>query len=170
MDQSDQTISLDSDESRRITDREWIAERVGWFVIAAILVAAILGLLGPGPLSHQQAVSDDGKLIVEYDSVQRYGAPAELRIRFKREFADQKGIRLSISREFTDFTKVESITPEPESSEMGEKAIIYSFRAQTIPADTTIVWRYQHDTFGRLHYKIGLEKGSTVEVSNFVLP
>ena len=83
--QTESTLDLEQPENQRASSREWWAERIGWVAISIILIAALLGAFGPGPLSHREAASDDGRLRVDYYRVQRYAAPAELRIRFEHE-------------------------------------------------------------------------------------
>lgn len=46
--------------------REWVVQRVGWVVMAVLLVAALLGLFGPGPLSKSIAGSASGPVRAEY--------------------------------------------------------------------------------------------------------
>ena len=39
--------------------REWKIQRVGWLLMALMLVAALAGLLGPGPLSS--TIAEDSR-------------------------------------------------------------------------------------------------------------
>lgn len=73
--------------------------------------------------------TQDGRLVVEYYSVERYEASAELRIRFQPVQTEDGLIRLALSREFTDATTPEAITPAPDSVEMRDDRIVYAFRA-----------------------------------------
>jgi hypothetical protein len=163
------TIELDGSRSERIRSREWTAERVGWFVIAAILIAALLGLLGPGLLSYRIQTSPDHRLSVEYYAVQRYDAPAELRIRFRP--SDVSMVRITVARTFTDQTTPESITPNPETVEMQGDRLVYSFRAMADHrAAGLVTYRYKSNVPGWLRYEIGLDGGPSIEVSQFVCP
>ena len=46
--------------------RSWIVQRVGWVMLALLILAALGGLFGPGPLSRARAGPHDGPLWVEY--------------------------------------------------------------------------------------------------------
>lgn len=46
--------------------REWKAQRAGWVLMALLLIAALLGLLGPGPLSWSTATAAEGLVRVDY--------------------------------------------------------------------------------------------------------
>jgi hypothetical protein len=163
------SIELDDPDSLRLQSREWIAERIGWVLIAAALLAAVLGLLGPGPLSHRYASSSDGRLSVEYYSIQRHEAPAELIIRLP-DVQRQDEIRLAVSREFTDRITTESITPEPERIEMQGERLVYHVAAADSGGEAVVVVRYRNTAMGRLRYEVALEDGPVVSISHFVCP
>jgi hypothetical protein len=154
----------------RNQSREWTVERLGWLVFAATLLAALLGILGPGPLSNSRQQTQDGRLVVEYYSVERYEAPAELRIRFQPVHTEDGLIRLAVSREFTDATTPEAITPAPDSVEMRDDRIVYAFRAADLGKEGSIIYRYKNNSFGRLRYDIGLAGEASVSIAQFICP
>ena len=91
------TANLDDGKNLRMQKYEWIFERTAWVLMIALLLAAVLGLFGPGPLSFRTRTSADGKLVVDYYAVQRHEAPSELCIHF-RDRAAQGAIRVALSR------------------------------------------------------------------------
>jgi hypothetical protein len=149
--------------------REWIAERIGWGAIGAILVAAILGLLGPGLLSHQRLASADGRLTVEHDCVQRYSAPAELRIRFQTQ-PDADFVQLSLSRSFTDQVTPETIVPQPAAVEMQVDRLVYRFNAAELSDEGSVTFRYKHESMGWLRFDVGLNGESSIQITQFIFP
>ena len=56
---------LEIDQDLRFQKREWAFERASWVVMALVVLAGLLGLLGRGPMSDQTAVSGDGLVTVE---------------------------------------------------------------------------------------------------------
>jgi hypothetical protein len=162
------TVDLDDDHARRMYHREWFVERLGWLLIAATLALAVLGYLGPGLLNRTDANSD-ALWTVEYDRIQRYKAPAELRFKVRPE-ANQSRIVLEISRAFTDNTTLSSITPAPVVTEVREGRIAFLFEAGRLSADVPLVYRYENDTFGNLAYTISLNGGSPMTLSHFTCP
>jgi hypothetical protein len=65
------TTSLDDPKSLRTQAREWVVERIAWVVVAGVLIVGLLGFLGPGPLGKRTSVSADGRLSVQFYSVER---------------------------------------------------------------------------------------------------
>jgi hypothetical protein len=167
--QEPSTMDLDSDHGQRLYRREWFVERLGWVLIAATLSLAVLGYLGPGPLSCKYATNSDGLWSVEYYAVQRYKTPAELRFDFRPD-SDQSRIVLEISRDFTDNTTLSGITPAPVITEVREGRIAYLFEAAQLNAEVPIVYRYENDTFGSLTYTISLNNGPPMTLSHFICP
>src|SRR5690242_8532320 len=84
-------IQIDVD--RRHSRREWRIERIGWAVMAVLLAAGLLGLLGYGPLSQARA-GEPGTLSVTYDRLQRASAPSEYHFTVAPSLARDGELRL----------------------------------------------------------------------------
>lgn len=164
------TQSLEQPANLRAVRLELLAERVGWTALALILLAGLLGLLGPGPLSHRIQESNDGQLSVEFYAVERYAAPAKLTIRFADPERRDRMVRIAVSRQFTDEIDLEEILPEPESTTMLSHQIVYAFRISDLGDGGSVIIRYKHDDWGWQRFNVGLVDGSTVEVIQFICP
>jgi len=161
------TTNLDSEPAVRCLRREWWAERCGRLLILGTVVCAIVGLLGPGPLSYSVVSSPDGRLQVEHHRLQRYDAPAELKVRLISADQGQQPVRIGISRTFTDRTTIDSITPPPKSTESSAEELVYVFQGAGLNA---VTFRYKNKDFGSVSYVVTLSDGSAVSVAHFVLP
>ena len=167
--QATSTVELDESNHIRNQQREWLIQRIGWVVMFILLVAAATGLFGHGPVVDREKQSPDGTMSVEYYAVQRHAAPSHLYIRF-RQTTPNEPVRLSISRQFVDSIKLESITPEPFSTVMEDEQVTYSFRAFNRTGAGQMVFRYQSDSFGPVEYDLRLNEGPSVRLSHFVCP
>ena len=165
----DFTISLDSPATSRAAAIEALVERVGWIAAGVILLVALAGFLGRGPLSFRQAAAEDGSLTVRYYLTERYEAPCELKIWFTLPTPEET-VRLAVSRAFAYLTTAESIVPEPAGVEIQAEDIVYTFQAADIRAGSHVTYRYTNDDFGWLQYAIRLEGHPSVKVTQFVLP
>ena len=70
---------LEFPEGHGVSRAEERLHKLGWIVFAGLLLAALAGLLGPGPLSSRSK-SADPALSVEYERFLRNHAPADLRL------------------------------------------------------------------------------------------
>jgi hypothetical protein len=167
--QAESTLGLEQPENQRASSREWRAERIGWVVISIIVIAALLGAFGPGPLGHREATSEDGRLAVDYYRVQRYAAPAELRIRFEPD-ASAELVHLAFSQSFVDEIKLESITPSPSATSLQGERVVYSFRVADLGERGHVFYRFEHESFGPLTGTVTLLPDSEIQLSQFICP
>lgn len=50
-------MALEIEEDLRLQHRLWTAERVGWLMVGVLVLAALAGLFGTGPLSLSSVAS-----------------------------------------------------------------------------------------------------------------
>ncbi len=69
MTEDTRAAGLDLDDDADFERRDRQLTRVGWILLTAFVLAAFVGLLGPGPLSARTPTSADGALGVEYHAI-----------------------------------------------------------------------------------------------------
>jgi len=144
---------------------EWKIQRVAWAVALLILLAALAGLLGPGPLSHAEA--GDAPLRVEYNRLVRYQAPEVLRIHLGPGAARGGKSRIWLSRAFIEQVELKHVDPEPSSVEAGADRFTYTFDAAN---GGVVVFHFEPNTFGRTESAVGADGAQPVAVGQFVYP
>ena len=154
------------DDDMAFQRRSWKVQRIAWVVGLAILTAALLGLMGPGPLSSTHAGEPGGPLHVAYNRIERYQAPAMLEI--DAESADGT-VRLWMNRELAESVEVVDVVPQPDRVEVRPDRYTYHFAAPE-PGRARIVIHYHANRYGRIPGRIGLEGGPDLDVSSFVFP
>jgi hypothetical protein len=105
--------------------RSWIAERIGWAIMALFVFLGLLGFFGSGPASRASAGSL-GTLRLEYERFVRCQAPTTLRLRIRSENGTA---RVIVWRDYLDGVKLEKILPDPARVEALEGFVIYEFDA-----------------------------------------
>ena len=159
---------LDLDRDRKGHLREWRVQRVGWCLWVFVLVAAMLGLTGSGPLSTRSATSHDGRLTAEYDRFVRHHCSTEITLSFNRSTASDD-FRVWLNQEFFDAVAIEAIEPQPREQSYSAGGILLAFRA--IPPEETarIVIRCQPESLGPITCQLASGK-SELTLSQFVYP
>lgn len=138
--------------------------------MALVLLAALAGLMGTGPLSSRTAEAGTS-LKVRYDRFTRYHSPASIHVTVARGAgADQ--IRLNLNRQFLEAVELESVTPQPARVELAPRGQTYVFDAPHLAeGDAEIVFHYRPDrTMRSVSGVVGLEGGPAASFAQFVYP
>ena len=154
-------------------DRPWElrAQRAGWLAFAALILAAIAGLLGPGPLSRDQVTDPAGQLTIEYNRFERYQRQTELRIRVAPAAVRDGQVRIWVGQAFSDDVEIVSIQPQAERTELGSDRHVLLFPTPRLNGEATVTIRYAPDrTFGWIEGQIGIEGGPALAISQFIYP
>ncbi len=170
MSQKGVPASLDLPEGRESRSLDLWLHRIGWSTITLVLLAALAGLMGPGPLSSRTA--DAGhSLKIQYDRFTRYHSPASLHVTVTHpDGADQ--VRLNLNRKFLEAIELESVTPEPARVELSPGGQTYVFDAPHLArGDAEIVFHYRPDrSMQSISGVVGVDGGATLPFSHFVYP
>jgi hypothetical protein len=161
---------LEVGQDLQFEKRWWKIERAGWAAIALVLLAALLGFLGPGPLSKKTAGDRNGPLWLEYHRFERYQAPVELRLNVGPGAAKDKQVGLWINQEYIDAIQIDHVDPEPESVELANQRFVYTFKASELSAAGKIVFHFKPTTFGKTPAQIGLVNGAELRFTHFFYP
>lgn len=101
--------------------RGWIIQRIGWVLMFAFLIAAILGLFGEGPLSSKKIQA--GGVSVEYERFCRYEHGMVIRLQ-----SDGENINtVSIPQTYLKSFRVATIIPEPAKQVATTGSVQYQF-------------------------------------------
>lgn len=149
--------------------RQWTAQRVGWAVMALIVLAACVGVFGNGPIADATARSSDGAYRVEYARFARHRAPTSIRV-VLQQGAVASEARIAIDRGYADGMQIEQVYPEPESVEVGANEVVYTFKLAAEGTAATVVFSALYEDMGRNGGTVALEGHPPVRLSQFVYP
>lgn len=102
---------LQLDEDMAFQRRQWIVQYVAWWFMATIVLAALLGLFGSGPISNSVASSENLRL--EYERFARIGDETELRFQLEPTAASEAVLLLD--QQLIEAVTLESIQPQPDT-------------------------------------------------------
>ena len=104
---------LEVDEDPRYSRREAVAERIGWIVILAVVVAGALGLFANGPVSHRTA--RNGEVEVHHQRFARNQGRTTVEVRVDAAAIEGGEVVVAVPQRFLEAYEVEEIFPEPAS-------------------------------------------------------
>jgi hypothetical protein len=158
------------DEDLRFQKRQWLAERIGWTVMAALLVGAAAGLFGgAGPLARATAASADGAVGVEYARFARHHAPTTLDVNLAHVPAAGQ-IRIRVSKDYLDAMEVRSILPHPATSALAEKQYVFVFDRPAQAGAARVRLQLEPSTPGPTSGWIAVNDGAPILFRQFVYP
>ncbi len=161
---------LDLEEDEAFEKAEWRVQRIGWFFWALLLIAGLIGLLGPGPLSNAEATTPAGDLTVAYDRFLHYHHPAILEVELHNNESDSETTELTVSQTLLDRIEIHRIEPEPERRELAADGITYSFRRANDVEHAKILFHVEYERPGKSIGRIGLAGSEPVFFNQFVYP
>lgn len=158
-------------EDRAHARLEWRIEHIGWAVMAILLAAGLLGLLGYGPLS-QARTGETGLLSLAYDRLQRAGAPSAYRFTVAPGLARDGVLRLRFDDALLREIEISSILPEPEDvrSGPGYTEFLFATDAAAGGPPARIVFRFQQATFGHVRGRVSTDGAAPLLIDQIVYP
>jgi hypothetical protein len=163
---------LEIDQDLDFQRRSWIVQRIGWALMFLIVLAAVLGLLGPGRLSHGRADAP-GAMSVEYQRLSLYETPDTLTVRLEPAVTAQDTVRVALDRGFLDSAKMTSVLPPPVRVEAAAGRLVYVFAVAERGTPMTITFGFEPQVIGPRRGVVALEgapAGGSVTFRQFVYP
>ena len=161
---------LESNDQRRQHGRERILERVGWIVIAGLLVLGAVGGLGPGAINARNLQSSDGSLRIRFHAIERCYAPAEIALWVNSVSETEGPVVLSFSRELAAAVQLDKLVPRPHRMVREEERLLLAFAREDLPSSGQIRGHLEFEDWGILQSEIGVQNGAPISFRQFVLP
>lgn len=161
---------LDIEEDLSAQQLRWKIQRLGWAVVALILLCALLGLLGgKGPL-NSRTVGDSGNPIqAQYQPFGRLDAQTPLRVAIRPRQADSP-VQVWLSQSYLEAVDIERVTPEPSEQKVDEDRVTYSFRQVSRQQPATITFFVKPSRWGSLSGEVGAPGAAPLSLMQFSYP
>lgn len=165
---------LEIEEDLAFQRRQWRFERMGTLALLLFLVAAALGLFGPGAFDTARIVAAGHALELEYPRFARMQTPLRLRVTVRpAELAPPGELRVWLSSEYLERVTLAHVTPEPLRTELDAGGVTYVFAwggARGTGGTGALGFELEADGPGRIRGRIGTRPGDAVEFSHLVYP
>jgi hypothetical protein len=165
---SEKSLDVPHDES--FQKSEWRIQRLGWVLWGTVVVAALAGLLGTGPLSHAESSASDGSLSVRYDRFLHYHQPTAFEVFVSSRGQESGPLRLKVSRPLLDRVQILRIEPEPEDQLLAADGVVYTFSQEGTPEVGKILIHFEFEEFGTSSGRIELLGHGSASFKQFVYP
>lgn len=160
---------LEIDEHPKLEKKSWTAQRVGWFLMFLVIVAALLGFTGRGGLAglnHINKSTSSQSLQLEYNKFQRDQVTDELKIKLQQ--LQTPSSTITFSKAFYEKMRVVQVVPEPDNVEINANEIKYTFNISQPEGSIIFYTKPMH--VGSLYITVKGPDQEPVPVSMFVYP
>jgi hypothetical protein len=140
--------------------------RIFSVITAAVLIGALLGLFGTGPLSSVEARSNSGLLMAEYFRFVRMDAPTHFVL--KVQSPDDR-VDVRIENSYLNQFEVEGISPPPSETRLEKDQTVYVFDTEP-GAVGEIKFDIRPQDFGMMSGVVTSSAGDSVTLRHFVYP
>ena len=161
---------LELDQNETFHRREWVVQRVGWVVWGGVILAALVGLFGSGPLSHRVAESVDGSIRVAYDRFVHHHHPTVLEVYLRPAQDVGKELAIKVSQGFLNRVRIHDVQPDAERRELHSDGSIFIFTRDESAEAAKIVLHVEYERFGATPGRIEFLGHGGVDFSSFVYP
>lgn len=161
--------SLEVDQDLAFQEKEWKIERAGWVVMAAIILLALVGLFGGGPVSTTEQGGSDG-FQIRYERFERQMRPSRLMLSLPPPAAGEAETQFWIDRDYLEKVQIEGVSPEPDSVEVGPDRLFFTVKVVDPGQPVHVVVDTQFEDSGWIQGQIGMDEGQPLSFSQFVFP
>jgi hypothetical protein len=148
--------------------REWKAQRAGWVLIALMLVAALVGLLGPGPLSWATAQGADGSVQVEYQRFTHREADDRVSVTLSSAAVTGDSVDVELDGDWVQAMDITGIHPQPQEQTPTPYGVRLSIPTEP-GAEVSIQITFRPSDMGPIDGGVRFN-GETVVFDQFVYP
>lgn len=168
--QTRQSEDFERPELLAFQERTSRIQTVAQWIVALLVLAALAGVFGGGGLSQASHSDSSGRFQVEFARFTRSDHSSELKLSFSGFDPAAKEVELWIDAEWLESVEIESIQPEPERTEIGDRRLIYFFPRQETATEGTVTFRVRHHGVGKISGLAGLGSGPAIAFEQFTYP
>lgn len=117
------TLQLDENPDQH--KKGWVIQKIGWAVLYAGLIMALLGIFGTGPVSYRTQTANG--ISIKYERFLRYEGEAEMTFDITEA---RDTITLQMPQRYMEYIHVQSISPLPLGNKTIDGQTTYYFRGQ----------------------------------------
>lgn len=150
--------------------RTWAIQRIGWGAMGVLVLTALTGVFGNGPVSWRQARDPGGLVRIEYERFQRQFSEFTLQVDIEPEATTGDAVTLRVSGGFLDAVEVKGIVPEPREARSLGADVEYVIPVAQPRQAATIRFALNMREVGSHTAEIGLSGREPARFTQFVYP
>lgn len=161
---------LELEQDLSFEKREWNFQRAGRGLMALIVLAALLGFFGAGPLSLTEATDGTGNLEVIYERFGRRGATTNLTVSIEPPAFSNGEAEVRLGSDYLGQMQLDAVAPDPDKVTAEDDYYIYTFLVDQPNSAMTVTFNFTIDAMGSVTGLVGLPGEEPIELEHFFTP
>lgn len=157
----------DIDDDVAFQHRVWRFERIGWFIMGLIILAALLGYAGHGLYSG--AEEGDDRLRIEYPRFTRHLSPAQMKIHVGADAVEGGAVTLLLNEDFADSFEIDNVVPMPAQWQAGAGGVRMRIPMRGDAPGVVRIYMTPQG-FGPVSTQVGIDGAPALELWQFIYP
>jgi hypothetical protein len=134
-------------------------QRVGWAVMATLVLLGLTGLFGRGPLAKTSAGAEGALLRVDYERFARFRTPTMFVAHVGRAAMESGQVSIWLSSDLLDGMPVERTVPTAVTTAPVSDGVVYTFQVPPEADSATVMFAVQPGKAGRHGGRMALLAG-----------
>lgn len=156
---------LQLDEDLAFQERQWRVERLGWALLAALLLVAALGLFGGGWVGTRRSA---GGLEVSAPRFAHRTASQQLSVSFPA--SGEREVELRVDRSITRKLRVDRILPAPTVERLEPDATVFVFSTRPGSGRLAVTFHLAGTSMGVVSGKVAVRGEPPVRLWQLLYP
>lgn len=165
-----QVGDLELEQDLKFEKKEWTAQRLGRAMMGLIVVAALLGLFGGGPLSLTEVKHPDGDFSLTYERFGRRGTTSNLIVEIDPKTVSGGEATLWLSTAYLDNLRLENVHPMPDEVSITPTGYLYTFLVEQEDASLVVTLDLTIDAMGVKKVAVGIDQNNPMNITHFFMP
>lgn len=147
---------------------EFQLRRIGFALLLAIVIAAMVGLFSRGYISDARIANDSGTLRIDYEKYSRLMSDVDMKVTSSQIRENRN--RIILGGDFMDSFRIDTLQPQPDKmySLNGKMVLEYSVSA---PGSEQTLWlSLTPMKFGATHSTVAIDNGPEITLHQFIYP
>lgn len=137
-------------------------------LVAALITAGVVGLLGAGPVSSSRVGGEQGLVAVEYRQVVHHASDEALQLVVRPTVGPGERAVVEMTGDWVAAVDVEDVTPAPAAQLLLPDGVRWEWQVAE-PGWATIEITFRPSAYGFIEGRASVE-GDTVTFAQFVMP
>lgn len=158
---------LEINQDLSVQTLTWSIQRAGWAAMGVIVLLAMAGLFGHGPISRATEGNLSKGLHVEYERFGRQQRPTDVRV-FVRPTHDRR-LSLWIGQPYLSHMEIQHIVPPPEAATLADGGVRFEWATDT-QEPAVVTFYLQPHTVGPLSGMLHASGQMDARIQQFIYP